>query len=65
MAEKGITAKAEQRAIKMFAYANSHPGLWKVGMMAGAHAASWFINGGKTPLKFGAISDWMEARESS
>ena len=42
MAEKGITAKAEQRAIKMFAYANSHPGLWKVGMMAGAHAASWF-----------------------
>ncbi len=25
MAEKGITAKAEQRAIKMFAYANSHP----------------------------------------
>ncbi|MBE9683634.1 amino acid dehydrogenase, partial [Escherichia coli] len=38
-------------------------GLWKVGMMAGAHAASWFINGGKTPLKFGAISDWMEARD--
>ncbi len=32
-------------------------------MMAGAHAASWFINGGKTPLKFGAISDWMEARD--
>ncbi len=30
-------------------------------MMAGAHAASWFINGGKTPHKFGAISDWMEA----
>ncbi|MGQ7113385.1 hypothetical protein ACUOFC_42310, partial [Escherichia sp. TWPC-MK] len=28
-----------------------------------AHAASWFINGGKTPLKFGAISDWMEARD--
>ncbi|EHN7266309.1 DUF3390 domain-containing protein [Escherichia coli] len=26
-------------------------------------AASWFINGGKTPLKFGAISDWMEARD--
>ena len=23
----------------------------------------WFINGGKTPLKFGAISDWMEARD--
>lgn len=47
----------------MFAYANSHPGLWKVGMMAGAHAASWFINGGKTPLKVGAIGDWMEARD--
>ena len=42
MAEEGITPKAERRAIKMFAYANSHPGLWKVGMMAGAHAASWF-----------------------
>lgn len=49
--------------IKMFAYANSHPGLWEVGMMGGAHAASWFIKGGKTPLKFGAISDWMEARD--
>ena len=63
MAEEGITPKAERRAIKMFAYANSHPGLWKVGMMAGAHAASWFINGGKTPLKVGAIGDWMEARD--
>ena len=32
-------------------------------MMAGAHAASWVINGGKTPLKVGAIGDWMEARD--
>lgn len=31
MAEKGITAKAEQRAIKMFAYANSHPDCGKLG----------------------------------
>ncbi|MGK8932297.1 LutB/LldF family L-lactate oxidation iron-sulfur protein [Pluralibacter gergoviae] len=63
MAEKGMTPKAEQRAIKMFAYANSHPGLWKVGMVAGAQAASWFIKGGKAPLNIGAIGDWTEARD--
>ncbi|HDS1154234.1 TPA: iron-sulfur cluster-binding protein [Pluralibacter gergoviae] len=63
MAEKGMTPKAEQRAIKMFAYANIHPGLWKVGMVAGAQAASWFIKGGKAPLNIGAIGDWTEARD--
>ncbi|EMB4325019.1 iron-sulfur cluster-binding protein [Pluralibacter gergoviae] len=63
MAEQGMTPKAEQRAIKMFAYANSHPGLWKVGMVAGAQAASWFIKGGKAPLNIGAIGDWTEARD--
>ncbi|MDU4434506.1 MAG: LutB/LldF family L-lactate oxidation iron-sulfur protein [Pluralibacter gergoviae] len=63
MAEQVMTPKAEQRAIKMFAYANSHPGLWKVGMVAGAQAASWFIKGGKAPLNIGAIGDWTEARD--
>lgn len=63
MAEQGMTPKAEKRAIKMFAYANSHPGLWKVGMVAGAQAASWFIKGGKAPLNIGAIGDWTEARD--
>ena len=63
MAEQVMTPNAEQRAIKMFAYANSHPGLWKVGMVAGAQAASWFIKGGKAPLNIGAIGDWTEARD--
>lgn len=63
MSETGISKKSEQKAVKMFAYANSHPALWNAGIKAGAHAANWFISGGKTPLKIGAIKDWMEARD--
>ncbi|WJV52449.1 LutB/LldF family L-lactate oxidation iron-sulfur protein [Prodigiosinella aquatilis] len=63
MAESGMTSKAEQRATKMFTYANSHPALWKVGMVAGARAASWFIKGGKAPIDIGAIGEWTEARD--
>ena len=62
MAEEGITPKAERRAIKMFAYANSHPGLWKVGMMAGAHAASW-LSWRQTRSRLARLADWMEARD--
>lgn len=47
----------------MFVYVNSYLGLWKVGMMVGVYAVSWFINGGKILFKFGAISDWMEVRD--
>ncbi len=63
MAESGMTPKAEQRATRMFTMANSHPGLWKVGMVAGAKAASWFIKGGKAPINSGVIADWTEARD--
>ncbi|MEL0577812.1 LutB/LldF family L-lactate oxidation iron-sulfur protein [Pectobacterium punjabense] len=63
MAESGITPKAEQRVTKLFSYVNSHPRLWKVGMIAGAHAAGWFIKNGKTPIEMGAISEWTEARD--
>ncbi|AFI90737.1 iron-sulfur cluster-binding protein [Pectobacterium parmentieri] len=63
MAESGITPKAEQRVTKLFSYVNSHPRLWKVGMIAGAHAAGWFIKNGKTPIEIGAISEWTEARD--
>ncbi|WJY16540.1 LutB/LldF family L-lactate oxidation iron-sulfur protein [Pectobacteriaceae bacterium CE90] len=63
MAESGMTSKAEQRATKMFTYVNSHPALWKVGMVAGARAASWFIKGGKAPIDIGAIGEWTEARD--
>lgn len=49
--------------IKLFAYANSHPRLWKVGMIAGAHAARWFIKDGKIPLNIGAIGEWTQARD--
>lgn len=63
MTEEGRTPKAEQRVIKMFAYANSHPGIWKVGMIAGAWAASWLIKEGKAPVNIGAISSWTQARD--
>ncbi|TKY83986.1 LutB/LldF family L-lactate oxidation iron-sulfur protein [Pectobacterium polonicum] len=63
MAESGITPKAEQRVTKLFSYVNSHPRLWKVGMIAGAHAAGWFIKNGKTPIEIGAIGEWTEARD--
>ncbi|RYC43381.1 LutB/LldF family L-lactate oxidation iron-sulfur protein [Pectobacterium zantedeschiae] len=63
MAEKGITPTAEQRVTKLFSYVNSHPMLWKVGMIAGAHAAGWFIKKGKTPIEIGAIGEWTEARD--
>ncbi|UJR54756.1 LutB/LldF family L-lactate oxidation iron-sulfur protein [Dickeya zeae] len=63
MAEGGLTPKGEQSTIKLFAYANSHPTLWKVGMIAGARAASWFIRDGKLPISIGAISEWTQARD--
>ncbi|CAG74822.1 putative electron transport protein [Pectobacterium atrosepticum SCRI1043] len=63
MAESGITPKAEQRFTKLFSYVNSHPMLWKVGMIAGAHAAGWFIKNGKTRIEMGAIGEWTEARD--
>ncbi|BES85187.1 iron-sulfur cluster-binding protein [Pectobacterium araliae] len=63
MAESGITPKAEQRVTKLFNYVNSHPRLWKVGMIAGAHAAGWFIKNGKTSIEMGAIGEWTEARD--
>ncbi|KFX21974.1 LutB/LldF family L-lactate oxidation iron-sulfur protein [Pectobacterium betavasculorum] len=63
MAENGITPKAEQRFTKLFSYVNSHPMLWKVGMIAGAHAAGWFIKNGKTRIEMGAIGEWTEARD--
>ncbi|MGQ5290366.1 LutB/LldF family L-lactate oxidation iron-sulfur protein [Pectobacterium actinidiae] len=63
MAENGITPKAEQHVTKLFSYVNSHPTIWKVGMIAGARAASWFIKNGKTPIEIGAIGEWTEARD--
>ncbi|MCO4315290.1 LutB/LldF family L-lactate oxidation iron-sulfur protein [Pectobacterium versatile] len=63
MAESGITPKTEQRVTKIFTYVNSHPALWKVGMIAGARAAGWFIKNGKTPIEIGAIGEWTEARD--
>lgn len=63
MVEQGLPPKAEQRATRMFTLLNSHPSLWKVGMVAGAKAAGWFIKGGKTPINIGAIAEWTEARD--
>ncbi|MTH46172.1 LutB/LldF family L-lactate oxidation iron-sulfur protein [Intestinirhabdus alba] len=63
IAEQNMTQKSEQRMIKMFTWANSHPGMWKVGMVAGARAAKWFIKGGKPMINVGAIAEWTQARD--
>lgn len=63
MVEAGLPPKAEQRATRLFAYANSHPTLWKVGMIAGAVVASWLIKGGKAPINAGALAEWTAARD--
>lgn len=63
MAEQGITAQGERWAIKAFTYLNAHPALWKVGMVAGAHAAHWLIKDGKAPLNVGALAEWGAARD--
>ncbi|ACR67624.1 iron-sulfur cluster-binding protein [Edwardsiella ictaluri] len=63
MVEAGLPPKAEQRATRLFAYANSHPTLWKVGMIAGARVASWLIKGGKAPINAGALAEWTAARD--
>ena len=52
----GHNAESRATAIKMFAYANSHPGLRESRDDGRAHAASWFINGGKTPAQ--GWRDW-------
>lgn len=63
MAETGMTPKAERRATTLFTYVNSHPTLWKVGMVVGARAAVWFIKDGKPLINGGAIAEWTEARD--
>lgn len=63
LAENGLTPAAERQVLRLFNYANRHPGLWKIGMAAGAHAARWLIRNGKTPFAIGAIRQWTEARD--
>ncbi|ULR32584.1 LutB/LldF family L-lactate oxidation iron-sulfur protein [Dickeya fangzhongdai] len=63
LAEQGMTPAAERRTVRLFNYANRHPGMWKVGMVAGAHAARWLIRDGKMPFNIGAISEWTAARD--
>ncbi|WP_192457133.1 LutB/LldF family L-lactate oxidation iron-sulfur protein [Musicola keenii] len=63
LAENSMTPGTERLIMRLFTYANSHPGIWKVGMVAGAHAAHWLIRKGKTPFNLGAIGEWTEARD--
>ncbi|EIA0327097.1 TPA: LutB/LldF family L-lactate oxidation iron-sulfur protein [Escherichia coli] len=63
MAESEITPLTERRITRAFNYINSHPALWKVGMVAGAKTARLFIRKGKTPISVGAIKEWTEARD--
>ncbi|MCA7013904.1 iron-sulfur cluster-binding protein [Dickeya dadantii] len=63
LAENGMTPAAERRTVQLFNYANRHPGVWKVGMVAGAHAARWLIRDGKMPFNLGAIGEWTAARD--
>lgn len=63
LAENGMTPAVERRTVQLFNYANRHPGVWKVGMVAGARAARWLIRDGKMPFNLGAISEWTAARD--
>ncbi|MFP1828175.1 LutB/LldF family L-lactate oxidation iron-sulfur protein [Lonsdalea quercina] len=63
MVDADLPPKAEQIATRLFTYVNSHPTLWKVGMVSGAHAVNWFIKNGKAPLNIGATGKWTEARD--
>ncbi|HBB2073477.1 TPA: lactate utilization protein LutB domain-containing protein, partial [Escherichia coli] len=63
MAESEITPSTERRITRIFNYVNSHPALWKVGMIAGAKTASLCIRNGKTPISPGAIKEWSVARD--
>lgn len=63
LAENGMTPAAERGVVRLFNYANRHPGLWKVGMVAGARAAQLMIRNGKMPFNIAAIRKWTEARD--
>lgn len=63
LAEGGMTPSAERGVVRLFNYANRHPGLWKVGMVAGARAAQLMIRNGKMPFNIAAIRKWTEARD--
>ncbi len=63
LAEGGMTPAAERGVVRLFNYANRHPGLWKVGMVAGARAAQLMIRNGKMPFNIAAIRKWTEARD--
>lgn len=63
MADSRITPSTERHITRIFNYVNSHPVLWKVGMIAGAKIASQLIKNGKTPVSVGALREWTEARD--
>ncbi|WP_373963702.1 LutB/LldF family L-lactate oxidation iron-sulfur protein [Kosakonia sacchari] len=63
LAESGRTPAMERHTVHLFTYANRHPRLWKVGMVAGARAAQLMIRNGKMPFTISAIGKWTEARD--
>ncbi|MEJ8324804.1 LutB/LldF family L-lactate oxidation iron-sulfur protein [Kosakonia sacchari] len=63
LAESGKTPAMERHTVHLFNYANRHPRLWKVDMVAGARAAQLMIRNGKMPFTISAIGKWTEARD--
>ncbi|MBV7388064.1 iron-sulfur cluster-binding protein [Pasteurellaceae bacterium TAE3-ERU1] len=63
MVDEGIAPTVEKLSVKAFTFANSHPGLWKVGMKVGAQVMSKTIKNGKAPFDIGAIGEWTKARD--
>lgn len=63
MVKQHIPPTGERIAIKAFSILNSHPGLWRVGMMAGAPMARWFIRKGRAPLNIGILREWTRTRD--
>ena len=62
IAESNMTPSIERRITKVFNYINSHPTLWKVGMITGAKAAS-LLTTRTAPITINALKAWTEARD--
>lgn len=62
IAESNMTPSIERRITKVFNYINSHPNLWKVGMITGAKTAK-LLTTKTAPITIHALKAWTEARD--
>ena len=63
IADAGLTPLSERLSIKGFTFANNNPSVWNMGVKVGAKIAGKFIKNGKAPVRFGALGEWIKARD--